>query len=248
MLNGELIYREDLSRELIIIRVKPDAGVADFLPGQYLAIGLPGSADRVDWANPEAEAPAPDKIIKRAYSVASPPSEKGYYEFYISLLADGLFTSRLAALKVGDRLFVAPKVTGTFTLTDVPKDKSLILVSTGTGLAPYISMIKDPVTKDRDITIVHGVRKLSDLAYQDEIKKFSNVKYQPFVSREDNVPAWCNKGRVSTYFFDLTPELGHVFMCGNPSMIEEGEKVLCSRGFIVHSRKTPGNLHVEKYW
>lgn len=248
MLNGELIYRRDLTRELIIIRVRPDAGVANFLPGQYLAIGLPGSAPRVSWANPEDHLPPPDKIIKRAYSVASAPSEKRYYEFYISLLADGIFTSRLAALKVGDRLFIAPKVTGTFTLNDVPRDKNLFLVSTGTGLAPYISMISDPITEGRDITIVHGVRKLTDLAYQEEIKKFPNVRYKPFVSREDNLPSWCQKGRVSAFFCELSPDQGHVFMCGNPDMIEEGEKILCEKGFVVHSKKTPGNLHVEKYW
>lgn len=248
MLNGELVYRKDLTRELIIVRIRPDSGVAEFEPGQYLAIGLPGSAARVEWANPEAEPPTPEKIIKRAYSVASPPSEKGYYEFYISLLADGLFTSRLAALKVGDRLFVAPKVTGTFTLKDVPQERNLVLIGTGTGLAPYISMMKDPSTKDRSITIVHGVRKLNDLAYQDEIGQFSNVKYLPFVSREDDLPEWCSKGRVSSFFTELTPEQGHVFLCGNPEMIEEGERVLSSRGFTVHSKKTPGNLHVEKYW
>lgn len=258
MLNATVIHRTDITPDLMVLRVKPDNGVPDFLPGQYVAIGLPGSAPRYSGAAPEETAPAPDKIIKRAYSIGSSPREKEYIEFYIAVVPTGALTSRLATVKEGDRVFAQPKVTGTFTLEGIPADHNLVLVSTGTGLAPYMSMIRTPETwtQGRGITVVHGVRFPEDFAYAEELQNFEKEKaglfrYLPISSRAPE--SWNGrKGRIQKLFesgeLAFDPSRDHVFLCGNPAMIEDVERDLTGKGFIVHSKKTPGNLHLEKYW
>lgn len=258
MLNSTVVGRTNITKDLIVLHVKPDAGVPDFLPGQYVALGLPGSAPRYEGAPPEAEAPAPEKLIKRAYSIGSSPSAKEHLEFYIAIVPDGALTSRLAVVKPGDRIFAQPKVTGTFTLEGVPEEHNLVLVSTGTGLAPFMSMIRTPATwtSGRKITVVHGVRYPEDFSYTDELLGYQDARnglfsYLPISSRAPE--SWSGrKGRVQTLFhggeISLNPATDHVYLCGNPGMIEELEKQLTGSGYIVHSKKTPGNLHVEKYW
>jgi ferredoxin--NADP+ reductase len=257
MLNATVIERFDVTPDLMIVRIKPDNEIPDFLPGQYVAIGLFGATPRYAGAEPEAEAPAPDKLIKRAYSIGSPPRDKGYLEFYIAVVPTGALTSRLATVKVGDRVFAQPKVTGTFTAEGIPAEHNLVLVSTGTGLAPYMSMIRTPEiwTSGRKITVVHGVRYPQDFAYSDELEEFAverpNFTYLPIASRAPE--SWQGrKGRIQKLFesgeLALDPARDHVFLCGNPAMIDDVEKDLTGKGYTVHSKKSPGNLHLEKYW
>ena len=257
MLNSTLVGRIEITPDLLILQIKPDTGVPAFVPGQYVALGLPGAASRLHGSKDEQEVPAPDKIIKRAYSIGSSPVQKEYLEFYIAVVPDGSLTPRLAALRPGDRLFSQPKVTGTFTLEGVGDDRNLILVSTGTGLAPFMSMVITPGTWSaaRRITIVHGVRYPSDFAYADELTSFSeagrNFTYLPIASRANEEFAG-RKGRIQKLFesgeISPDPSTDSVFLCGNPAMIEEMERHLTNNGFVVHSKKTPGNLHIEKYW
>lgn len=242
---------------MLILRVQPDAGVPDFKPGQYVALGLPGSASRYTGAAQETEEPPADKLIKRAYSIGSSPSQRQFLEFYIAVVPDGSLTSRLAALKEGERLFAQPKVTGTFTLEGLPPDRNLVLVSTGTGLAPFMSMIRteEVWTPHRQITVVHGVRYPSDFAYADELMSYQQsgrgLLYLPIASRAGDEYAG-RKGRIQKLFEDQVvaphPDRDSVFLCGNPAMIEDLERHLTGRGFVLHSKKSPGNLHVEKYW
>ena len=258
MLNATLVKRINISDQLAIFHIKPDEGVPDFLPGQYIAIGLPGEAPRAKGYAPDPEEVKPDKIIKRAYSIGSAPSEKEYIELYIAFVHDGLLTPRLANLKEGDRLFTAKKIVGAFTLKNVPDDHNIVLVSTGTGIAPFISMVRDSSvwTPNREITIIHGVRYSKDFAYREELvpltESKANFSYYSTVSRED--PEWNgSKGYVQKFFEDgtisLNPEKDHVLVCGNPAMIEDLEKLLAAKDYTVHSRKNPeGKLHVEKYW
>ncbi len=258
MLNSTVVGRVDITPELMILQVKPDGGVPSFQPGQYVALGLPGSAPRYEGAPDEAEVPAAEKLIKRAYSIGSSPAHGDFFEFYIAVVPNGALTSRLAVVKPGDRIFSQPKVTGTFTLDGVPAEHNLVLVSTGTGLAPFMSMVRTPTvwTAGRKITVVHGVRYPQDFAYADELASFSSQNagftYLPIASRADASFAG-RKGRVQALFEDgsiqLTPETDHVFLCGNPAMIDDLERDLTAKlGYVVHSKKTPGNLHVEKYW
>ena len=258
MLNSTVVGRVDITPELMILQVKPDGGVPSFQPGQYVALGLPGSAPRYEGAPDEAEIPAADKLIKRAYSIGSSPAHGDFFEFYIAVVPNGALTSRLAVVQPGDRIFSQPKVTGTFTLDGVPAEHNLVLVSTGTGLAPFMSMVRTPTvwTAGRKITVVHGVRYPQDFAYADELASFSSQNagftYLPIASRADASFAG-RKGRVQALFEDgsiqLTPETDHVFLCGNPAMIDDLERDLTTKlGYVIHSKKTPGNLHVEKYW
>lgn len=249
MLNATLIEKHEFTPDLISFKVKPDSGIPAFKAGQYVAIGLPevgdGASDKV-------------KILKRAYSIASSPVEKDTIEFFIAIVKDGALTPRLKELKLGEKLFVAPKVTGHFTLEDVPDDKNLILVSTGTGLAPYLSMIREEKnwSQGRKITILHGVRVEDDLGYREELERYAQMKnltYLPYVTRQDPTLPSVRKGRVTHAFTDgvitCDPERDHIFLCGNPAMIEELESHLVNeKRYIVHSKKTPGSLHVEKYW
>lgn len=257
MLNSTLIERIEVTPDLLILRVKPDAGVPDFKPGQYVALGLMGVAPRYSGAEPEVEAPAPDKLIKRAYSIGSSPTQRDYLEFYVAVVPTGALTTRLAALNVGDRLFTQPKVTGTFTLDGIEPNRNLVLVSTGTGLAPFMSMVRtdDVWTPSRRVTVIHGVRFPADFAYSDELsdyqKRDRDLVYLPIASRAGDDYTG-HKGRIQRLFDDglvsPNPEQDSVFLCGNPAMIEDMERHLVSRGFVVHSKKSPGNLHVEKYW
>jgi len=244
--NATIVKKIHLTEDLIIIRVLPDDGVHQFTPGQYVALGLVVSS-------PESGTP---KLIKRAYSIGSSPDERGFLEFYIAIVTDGALTPSIKSLKEGDKLFCAPKITGHFTLEPIPGDANLILISTGTGIAPFVSMITTASTWQfsRQITMIHGVRYLRDLGYRTEIEEIQkthpNLHYFPVVSREDS-PA-THRGYVQdlikSSLVSAKPASDHVLLCGNPAMITDVETLLVERGFIVHSKKTPGNLHHEKYW
>lgn len=247
MLNATLLKRVDLTKDLIFVHVKPDAGVPDFLPGQYVALGLPDKSSTSEKM----------KLIKRAYSIGSPSHEKNHIEFYIAIVDGGEFTPLLAALQEGDRLHIAPKITGTFVLKNAPETANFVFVSTGTGIAPFMAMLRTPSTWEngRKVTIVNGVRYQSDLAYVDElqemIKNGRNLEYYNIVSRPTET--WKGeRGYVQRFFQEdiikINPETDHVFICGNPSMIEDLQKVLETKGYKEHSKKSPGNLHLEKYW
>ena len=256
MFNATIARKVEITPELFILHIRPDAGVPDFQPGQYVALGLPAEAIRPAGFPPEREVQTPGKIIKRAYSVGSSPEQKDYFEFYIAVVPDGALTSRLVLPKEGDRIFLAPKVTGTFTLSEVPGDAHLLLLSTGTGIAPYLSMLRTSSTwqPGRKVTLVHGVRYPKDLAYREELEAYSrshDLRYIPIVSRADD--SWSGqRGHVQKLFesgfITTNTASDHVYLCGNPAMVEDMERLLVSRGFVEHSRKKPGNLHLEKYW
>ncbi len=253
--NATLLRRFEITPELLVILVAVDGGFAEFKPGQYTTLGLLGSARRLAGLSPDREVLDPEKLIKRAYSIGSSPSEKSLLEFYVAVVPDGALSARLAALQVGDRLFVGTKITGTFTLDSVPATADLVLIATGTGLAPYLSMLRLPATwsDGRKITIVHGVRYQRDLAYREELEALSSagnpLTYIPVVSRE---AAWKGyAGRVTGLIpgvIQLNPAKDHVYLCGNPAMIDEMEKMLVGMGYIEHTKRTPGSLHLERYW
>lgn len=259
MLNATVTRIIAVTPELLRIFVRPDVPYKGFLAGQYVALGLPGSYARPAHFPPEESPPDPDKLVKRAYSIGSSPQDPSELEFYVAILPQGALTARLAALKAGDRVYAAPKITGTFTLEGLPQGSNLVLVSTGTGIAPFISMLKAPGTiiPGREITLVHGVRYVRDLGYREEILslcgEFPSLRYYTVVSREEPAPSLnSRRGHVQKLFADgviaLDPARDHVFLCGNPAMIDEMEQNLTAQGYREHSRKSPGNLHLERYW
>ncbi len=257
MLNATLVKKIEITENLLIYRVKPDEGIPDFIPGQYVALGLMPESPRPTHFPVELHPQKPEKLIKRTYSIGSSPVEKDYFEFYLAIVPDGTLSSRLCYLEEGERLYCAPKVTGKFTLEAVPLDANVVMIATGTGLAPFLAMLRTPSTWERPgkISLVYGVRYETDIAYLEELqaltKEHEQFSFAVTVSRAtENWPG--HKGYVQGLFESkeiiLDPAKDHLMLCGNPAMIDDMQKYLESQGFIENTRKLSGNIHLEKYW
>lgn len=268
-LNATVTHWTDVSPGLSILRVVPDGEVFPFKGGQYCVLGLPPDAPRCEGAEPEEprDEKAAGRLIRRAYSIASSSKEGEYLEFYVTLVTSGEFTPRLYALSPGDRIWVGPKATGLFTLSDVPAKMHLLLVATGTGLAPYMSMLRGELLAehpDRRVAVVHGARYSWDLGYRAELESLARhherFVYLPSITRPQEDPDWAGEtGYLQEQLVDgrmeertripLDPAKSHVFLCGNPAMIERAVEALVAKGFSEWSRKNPeGQIHLEKYW
>jgi ferredoxin--NADP+ reductase len=266
-LNAVVTRRIEVAPGLVVIQVTPDGWeLPDFEAGQYTVLGLPGSAPRLADCDPDEKPPDPDKLIRRAYSIASSSQARNYLEFYVALVRSGALTPRLLALKVGGRIFLGKKITGVFTLDQAPPDANLVLISTGTGLAPYISMLRTQLAADnrRRVVVIHGARHSWDLGYQAELVALASLcphfDYIPLVSRpaEEPIPwngrtGYCQdvwKDRVIDRLWGIksTPENTRIFLCGNPAMIEDLLVLLGEEGFRKHTRREPGEIYMEKYW
>lgn len=239
-----VIERKVIWDEGLFTLVVRAPGVGHFEPGQFLQLGI------------EAES----GHLHRPYSVASPHGAT--LDFFIVLVEEGKLTPRLWNMEVGDRIDVSEKAAGSFTLKHAPLSKTLWLIATGTGLAPYIAMLRteEPWSKYERIIIVHGVRQVRDLAYQDEFAEFGarfphRFQYVPVISRE--VAPAALPGRITTCIENGTLEAtaGQAFgtdccvmLCGNPDMLNDTEKLLESRGLTRHKTKSPGQIIVERYW
>ena len=124
-LNALVLQKNELTPRLMILRVAPDGwDLPDFESGQYVVLGLPPSSSRSPLSIPEHYPPEEDKLIRRAYSIASSSVQHEYLEFYINMVSNGALTPRLFNLEVGDRLWISSHVTGMFTLAEVPPDKN----------------------------------------------------------------------------------------------------------------------------
>ena len=263
--NATVIGREEINPQLVILRVRPDAAMFDFKPGQFGVLGLQGSAPRVVEATPEDVPSEPDKMIRRAYSIASSSLEKRYVEFYLTLITSGQLTPRLFALKHGDRVFLGPKASGVFTLDKVAPEKAVILIATGTGLAPYISMLRTMLVNEvnRRFVVLHGARYSYDLGYRGELESLarlrSNLTYIPSITRPDQDPHFHgHTGRIQALVeqgvlekesgVDLDPAKAEVFLCGNPDMVSVVKNILEKKGFATKGSLAPVTIHVEEYW
>jgi ferredoxin--NADP+ reductase len=204
--------------------------------------------------------------LLRAYSVASPNYEE-HLEFYSIKVQNGPLTSRLQHLKVGDQVLVGNKPVGTLVVSNVRPGKRLYLLSTGTGLAPFLSIIRDPETYDQfeHVVVAHGVRFAADLAYSDYIKHelprheylgeqvSRQLLYYPTVTREP----FENQGRLTDLLENnelctdlglppLSPEHDRVLVCGGPRMLEDIVKLLEARGFKEGSSHEPADYTIER--
>jgi ferredoxin--NADP+ reductase len=208
-----------------------------FANGQFVMVGLDVNG----------------KPLTRAYSIASPNYEE-HLEFFSIKVQDGPLTSRLQHLQPGDPIVVSRKPTGTLVLHDLLPGKNLYLLATGTGLAPFLSVIQDPETYERfeKVVLAHGVRHASELAYADFItgqlpaNEFfgeevrNKLIYYPTVTREP----FRNQGRLTELidsgklFADiglpaLDPAVDRAMICGSPAMLQDCCDLLNSRGFRI---------------
>jgi len=263
--NATVIGREEINPQLVILRVRPDAEMFNFKPGQFGVLGLPGSAPRVVESTPEEVPSDPDKLIRRAYSIASSSLEKRYVEFYLTLITSGQLTPRLFALKHGSRVFLGPKASGIFTLDRVAPEKAVVMVATGTGLAPYISMLRTMLVNDsqRRFVVLHGARYGWDLGYRGELESLArlrpNFTYIPSITRPDQDPHFHgHTGRIQALVEQgvlekesgivLDPAHAEVFLCGNPDMVKIATDMLQTKGFAAKGGTGPVTIHVEEYW
>jgi len=266
-LNAVILKRVEIAPGLIILSVRPDGWeLPDFEPGQYAVLGLTGSAKRVELSDPEAEALPSDKLVKRAYSIASSSKERDYVELYITLIRSGSLTPRIFALKEGDGVFLAEKFKGVFTLQQVPEQSNIVMIATGTGIAPYMSMIRTEFKErpQRRVAVFHGARHSWDLGYRAELSTlayyFKNFAYLPIISQPDGEKEgwtgatghvqdlWRKKPIEPRWGFQPKPDDTHIFICGAPAMAEETAQILSSEGFKEHKKKEPGQVHLERFW
>lgn len=266
-LNAVVSQRIDVAPGLMVLHIAPDGGaVPTFEPGQFAVVGLPASAPRTPLSDPEPPREGPDKLIRRAYSIASPSLPGHHLELFVTLVRSGELTPRLFALQPGSRLWLGPKITGLFTLSDVPPDQNLVLVATGTGLAPYMSMLRTRLAAGggRRVAVLVGARHSWDIGYQAELRTMQRLvpefTFLPIVSRPAEEPtAWTGAtGHVQSLWtggalerawgVKPTPADTHVFLCGSPAMIGDMEALLTGEGFTVQEKGRQGQVHAEKYW
>jgi ferredoxin/flavodoxin---NADP+ reductase len=223
-----------------------DALIQPFEAGQFTKIGLQVG----------------DEIIGRPYSLVNAPHEP-LLDFYFIVVAGGALTERLAGLQSGDTLLVAPRPAGFLTLSEVPPAQRLFLLSTGTGIGPFLSILKTeaPWQRFQRVVLAHAVRWQSELNYRETIAAVAHTHpqkfaYVPFVSREacdfalgGRIPKAIQDGRFEERAATrIDVENTQVMLCGNPQMIEDTMAALVMRGLRKHRRRDPGQISVESYW
>jgi len=265
-LNAVVAQKVELTPRLMILRVVADGWqLPHFTPGQYVVLGLPPSAPRCEMSELELQPPPSDKLIRRAYSISSSSLSSEYMDFYISLVSNGALTPRIFALDVGDRLWLSPHPVGMFTLADVPPEKNIVLVATGTGLAPYMSMLSTDLDcgSPRQLAVLHGAFHSWDLGYRAELETLqhlcSNLTYTPTIDRPEDEPvAWhghtgwvqqlWQAGVVAkAWGFQPAPDNTDVFLCGVQGMIEDMVGILVAENFKEQSHGQVGEIHIERY-
>lgn len=266
-LNAVVTLKSQISPCLVILQVAADGWEQpEFIPGQYLSLGLPGSAPRCPGAEADRSPPAADKLICRAYSVASPSFIREFLEFYLALVPAGTLSPRLFNLKIGDRIWLSKKAVGHFTFQDVPDNDNIVLIANGTGLAPFMSMLGShlELATGRKVALIHGVRNSRDLGYRSILMAMQHLRsaftYLPVVSRPGQEPVpwkgatghvqdiWKGGALERAWGFRPSPQNTHVFLCGSPQMITSMTDLLMLDGFAEHSKRTPGQVRSEKYW
>ncbi len=223
-----------------------------YRPGQYTRLGL-----RVD-----------SRLIWRAFSFVSAPGELAL-EFVAARVPDGLFTAQLGAIQAGDDIHIEHENYGFMTADRFVDGDDLWMLATGTGIGPFVSMLRDDGVwqRFRHIVLAHGVRNTSDLIYREELLQMQAIQRKGrdqlslvcCRSRADGQPVdACLPGRVTTAFDNgtlemtagrsLRPDTSRVMLCGNPQMIEDMRARLHARGMRPCRRTTTGQFLTENYW
>lgn len=227
------------------VRLTRPAGF-NFVPGHYTRLGLPVDAESRVW---------------RAYSIVSSPDDE-QLEFLIGLIPDGEFCTRLAVLDVGDSILLDARAMGFFVASQLPPGECLWLLATGSGVGPYISLLRDGQLHHswpRQV-VLHSVRHAEELAYGEELQQRaaqpdSGLHYIPIVTRErvtrwqQRIPQLLQDGELEDGLgLQLNPQQGRAMVCGNPDFTAEMRRVLAARGFMPVRRGLAGTMLFENYW
>lgn len=229
-----------------LFSLKVEADISSYAAGQFASLALEIDGDRV----------------ARPYSFLSAPHEKPL-EFYFYTATGGVLSNALFELKAGDSILVKDPANGFFTMAEVPQSRDLWMIGTGTGIAPFLSILKtdEPWQKYENLVLVQGVRTNDDLQYQDVIHGFNDVygdrfRYQPFVSREavpgaiqGRIPGAIEDGSLEAAVnLKLAVKDSQIMLCGNPDMVKDAVALLKVRGFAKNLRRKPGHITTENYW
>jgi len=221
-----------------------------FIAGQFGRLALP--------APPGSK----EEMLGRPYSFVNAPGTAPH-EFYFVAVPDGPLTTRLAGLSPGDPIWLLRTANGFFSVGELPDAEALWCLSTGTGLGPFLSILRTPEPWARfgRVVLVHAVRRGNELTYGDVIAGIGAehpgaFTYIPMVSREPHPGALA--GRIPDAIRDgslesraglaLAAANAHAMLCGNPAMVDDTQKALEARGMRRHRRREPGHITVETYW
>jgi ferredoxin--NADP+ reductase len=223
-----------------LFSLRTEGAALDFQAGQFVRIALDIDGER----------------IARPFSFVNPPQD-GTLEFYGIVVPEGLLSPRLEKLAAGERLYVASNPAGFLVLSELPDAETLWLVSTGTGLAPFLSILRTeaPWRRFRNIVLVHAVRHARELVYRDLIAGMKKLKYVTFVSREAHagslagrIPQAIADGRLEQAAgLGIGPD-SQFMLCGNPDMLRDATAALVARGLRKHRRRAPGHVTTESFW
>jgi ferredoxin--NADP+ reductase len=241
---GRVVSLRQWTDELYSIHVEAD--IPSFVPGQFTRVAL-----EID-----------GEMVARPYSFVNGP-DNPVCEFYFILVPEGPLTHHLIRLKPGDPVFVAPRAAGFLVLSELPDAEYLWLLSTGTGIGPFLSILQDAEVWRRfsKVVLVHAVRTVAELTHGEEIERLlaahpEQLQYIPFVSREQadfaldgRVPAAIEDGRLEARAgLMLDAKTSQVMICGNPYMVRDTQTALEARGLKKNRRREPGQITVEQYW
>ena len=237
-LTGTVIENRHWTETLFSLRV--EGATLGFEAGQFVRIALDIKGERV----------------ARAFSFVNPPQDPAL-EFYGVIVPEGPLSPRLAKLRAGDALQVAANPAGFLVLSEVPDTETLWLVSTGTGLAPFLAILRTEALwkRFRNVVLVHAVRYAKELTYR-ELITGTGAKYVTFVSRESapgslagRIPAAIADGRLEAAAgIPLRAETSHVMLCGNRQMLKDATAALVAGGMRKHRRRASGHITVESFW
>ena len=237
-LEGTVVENRHWTDSLFSLRV--DGPKLAFEAGQFVRIALDIEGERV----------------ARPFSFVNAPHDP-VHEFYGIVVPEGPLSPRLARLGKGDVLYIAPNPAGFLVLSEVPDAETLWLISTGTGLAPFLSILRTETAwrRFRNVVVVHAVRHAKELVYWDLIQS-TRARYVSLVSRESHggslsgrIPAAVRDGRLEAAAgLAIAPQTSQVMLCGNPDMLKDTTAVLVERGLRKHRRRAPGHITVESFW
>jgi ferredoxin--NADP+ reductase len=242
-LDAEVIENRHWTDQLYSLKVKTSP--LKFEAGQFVRIALDIEGERV----------------ARPFSFVNAPHDP-VLEFYGVVVPEGPLSPRLARLKPGDALHVADNPAGWLILSELPPAEELWLVATGTGIAPFLSILRTgaPWQRYRRVILVHGVRRAEELVYGEMIgelvrQQADRLSYVRFVSREPlpgalagRIPAAVADGRLEAAAAPISPERSQFMLCGNPDMLKDMQAALVARGLKKHRRRSPGQITVESFW
>ncbi len=241
-LTGKVIKKIQWNQRLFSLRIQAD--LHEFVPGQFVRVALDLNGERV----------------ARPYSLVNGPNDE-FLEIYFNIVPDGPLSPKLAELQVDDKIFVTDKANGFLTVDEIPQCKHLWMLATGTGIGPFLSILKNKKVWQRfeKIVLAYSVRDISELSYKEQIAAIQNqhdrqFSFVPFITRENiegamkqRIPQCIVDGSFEQRAGININEDSHIMMCGNSAMISSVSECLEDRDLRKHRRREPGHITTEKY-